>query len=59
MLSALLKDKIEILIIAETKIDESFPTNQFLLENFKKPYRLDTSKTSGGLLVYVMQDIPS
>ena len=59
MLSVLLKDNVGILTIAETKIDESFPTNQFLLDKFKKPYRLDKSKTSGGLLVYVLQDIPS
>ena len=59
MLSMLLKNKVGILAIAETKIDETFPTNQFLLDNYKKPYRLDKSKLSGGLLVYVMQGIPS
>ena len=59
MLSALLKSDVGILTIAETKIDETFPSNQFLLENFKKPYRLDKSNKSGGLLVYVLQDIPS
>ena len=59
LLSALLKENVGILTIAETKIDESFPSNQFLLDKFKKPYRLDKSKTSGGLLVYVLQDIPS
>ena len=50
---------LKILTIAETKLDESFTSNQFLLENYKKPYRLDKSKTSGGLLVYILQDIPS
>ena len=59
MLSPLLKENVGILTIAETKIDDSFPTNQFLLDKLKKPYRLDKSKTSGGLLVYVLQDIPS
>ena len=59
MLSVLLKDKVGILTIAETKLDETFPSTQFLLNNFKKPYRLDKTKTSGGLLVYVMQGIPS
>ena len=58
-LSTLIKYKVSILTIAETKLDESFTSNQFLLENYKKPYRLDKSKTSGGLLVYILQDIPS
>ena len=55
----ILKNKVGILAIAEAKIDETFPTNEFLLDNYRKPYRLDNSKLSGGLLVYVMQDIPS
>ena len=59
MLSTLLKDKVGILTIAETKIDESFPTSQFPMDKYKLPYRLDKTKTSGGLLVYVLQDIPS
>ena len=48
-----------ILIIAETKIDETFPTNQFLLSTFKVPYRLDKSNTSGGILAYIHIDISS
>ena len=59
MLSILMKNKVGILTIAETKIDESFPSDQFLIDNYKIPYRLDKTKTSGGLLVYVLQDIPS
>ena len=61
LLSELLKTKnmFSILIIAETKLDKSFPNSQFILDNFKCPYRLDKSKVSGGLLVYVLTDIVS
>ena len=31
---------IDVLVIAETKIDSSFPTSQFLIDGFKSPYRL-------------------
>ena len=48
-----------ILIIAETKIDETFPTSQFMLNSFKVPYRLDKTNTSGGILVYTHIDISS
>ena len=32
---------VDILCIAETKIDESFPTAQFFLPGYHKPYGLD------------------
>ena len=50
---------VDVLSIEETKLDDSFPTNQFSIEHFKKPYRLDYSSKSGGLLTYVREDIPS
>ena len=58
-LSTLLQNKVDILAIAETKLDESFPTSQFMLEGYAKPYRLDINRHSGGLLVYVNENIPS
>ena len=48
-----------ILLLSETKLDDSFPTAQFLLNGFCKPYRLDLSSNSGGILLYVIDDIPS
>ena len=49
---------VDFLCIAETKIDESFPDSQFLLKGFHKPFRLDKSDSSGGLLCYVRSDVP-
>ena len=49
----------DILIVSETKVDDSFPTNQFLIDGYSKPYRLDHSRFSGGLLCYIRNDIPS
>ena len=45
--------------IGESKLNDTFPTSQFLLTGFKTPYRLDKSGNSGDLLVYVNSDIPS
>ena len=50
-------ENVDILAIAETKIDESFPTAQFLLVGYHSPYRLDKSPKSGGILVYVKSSI--
>ena len=49
----MIQDHIDILVIAETKLDVSFPKNQFLIPGYKTPYRLDVSDKSGGLLVFV------
>ena len=50
---------VDILVIAETKIAESFPTAQFLLVGCHSPYRLDKSPKSGRILVYVKSLTPS
>ena len=51
--------KVDILIAAETKIDVSFPAAQFRAEGYHKPYPLDVSEKSGGILVYIDSSIPS
>ena len=54
-----LDSSIDILNIAETKLDSSFPTSEFLIDGYKEPYRLDITDLSGGLLSYIRSDIPS
>ena len=44
-------------MISETKIDESFPTSQFLIDGFSSPYRLDRNADGGGILVYFKNNI--
>ena len=59
LLSDIVHGNIDYLTIAETKLDNSFPSNQFMIPGLEKPYRQDVSGSSGGLLVYVSNDIPS
>ena len=49
--------KVEILIVAETKIDASFLTAQVLTEGYHKQYRLDVSKKGDDILVYLDSSI--
>ena len=46
-------------MISETKIDDTFPDSQFLIEGFSEPYRLDRTGNGGGILLYIREDIPS
>ena len=50
---------LDILTIQETKLDSSFPPQQFIIEGYSEPYRLDRNREGGGVLIYVREDIPS
>ena len=59
-MNSIIGDRFDILGIAESKLDSSFPHSQFFREGYKKKYyRLDVKDTSGGLLVYVRLGISS
>ena len=58
-LEVFLNGSVDVLTIAETKLDSSFPSLQFLMEGYKRPFRLDITDKSGGLLVYIRSDIPA
>ena len=49
--------KVDILIVAETKIDASFLTALFSAGGYHKPYCLDVSEKTGGILVYINSSI--
>ena len=49
----------DILIINETKLDASFPVNQFCKNSFSTPYRLARNRNGGGIIIYVLEDIAS
>ena len=42
----------------KTKLDESFPTSQFMINCFSAPFRLDRND-SGGIILYIREYIPS
>ena len=54
-----LKGNIDILMISETKLDESFSPGQFLLNGYSVPFRFDRNGSGGGILSYIRKDIPS
>ena len=50
---------IVVLVVTETKLDDSFPTSQFLVKGFAEPFRLDRNRNGGGVMIYIRDDIPS
>ena len=59
MLSDQIKGNIDVLLVSETKIDDSFPIGNFLIDGFSTPYRLDRNSNGGGLMLFVREDISS
>ena len=48
-----------ILMISETKLDESFSTSQFFMNGFSSPHRFVRNCNGGGILLYIREDILS
>ena len=58
MLEELIKDKIDISLVSETKLDSSFPSGKFVIKCYSTPFRLYRNQNGGGLLLYVREGIP-
>ena len=50
---------VDILLITESKLDNSFLTAQFQINGFSSPYRPNRKAHAGEILLYVREDIPS
>ena len=45
-------------MIFQSKLDDSFPHRQFLINRFYTPFRFDPNKYGGAILLYVQEGIP-
>ena len=54
-----IRGNVDILLVLENKIDDSFPHGQFVIDVFSAPYRLDRNCLGGGLMLFVREDITS
>ena len=50
---------VDVLVITETKLGDTFQTSQFLVTGFSVPYRLDRDRNGGGIMIFIRDDIPS
>ena len=52
-----IRAKVAILMISETKIDESFPWDQFKINGFNAQFKLDHNSNGEGIMLFVREDI--
>ena len=48
-LASIVKDRVHVLLLSETKLDAPFPNGQFLIEGYKNPFRKDRNALWGRL----------
>ena len=48
---------LDITLLLKIKVDDSFPSVQFMLQSYGISYRLDRNSNGGGLLLYGRKDI--
>ena len=49
----------DILMITETKFDDTYPISQFYIDGCSMLYRLYRNRNGGGVIIYVRENIPS
>ena len=55
----LVKENVDVLMVSETKLDDTFTTAQFHIEGFQEPIRLDRNKNGGGIMVFIRDGLDS
>ena len=51
MVSELIKGFVDVFMISETKLDDSFPEGQFFIDGYHTPFRYDRNGNGGGILL--------
>ena len=59
-LRTLISGNLDILVVEETKLDDTFSDESIKIPGFKhKPFRRDRKLGGGGIITYIREDIPS
>ena len=58
-INTIIPGKVDVVVFSETKLDNSYPSSQFLMKGFTNPFRQDRNSHGGGIMIYVREDIPS
>ena len=55
----MIKDNVDIVLVSEFKLDETFPVGPFCLGGYSTPYYLDRNLHGGRILLYIREYSPS
>ena len=57
-LTYIIENAIDIFLVSETKLNDTFPEGQFHINGFSRPYRLDRTDRRGGIILFIREHIP-
>ena len=55
---SMIKNRVDIIMVSETKVDESFPLSQFKIDGYSSPFRIDRNTNGGGIMIYFPEYLP-
>ena len=55
----MIQDNIDILLVSETKLDDTFPVGQFYIDGYGTPYRFDRTSRGDRILLDISENISS
>ena len=58
LLFSLVSNNIDVSLISETKIDNTFPVSQFCVPGYSMPFRLDRTRNGGVIMLYFKKHTP-
>ena len=57
-LKNIIEGNLDMFVLSETKLDDSYPTHEFNVEGYQLPFRHDRNAYGGGIRIYVKEGIP-
>ena len=57
-LKILVKGKVDIIVITESKLDHTFPDSSFGISGHNKTFKKDRNRNGGGMLGFIRDDLP-
>ena len=57
-LTCIMQGNIDILVVTETKLDETFTNGCIAINGYCQPLRLDRNREGGGVLIYIREGVP-
>ena len=57
-LKILVKGRVDIIVITESKLDHTFLDSSFRISGYNTPLRKDRNRNGGGILIFIKDDIP-
>ena len=58
-MKVIIPGNIDIMVISESKLDDSYPNSQFIIEGFSEPFRLNRNVNGGGVLIFSLPIAPN